>query len=80
MCGCLSLSPQLGTWPATQACALTGVRSRALNSLSHTSQGPSDDFISHIFNVALLHFKEAEYLTPQELFLGEGILCYEKTP
>ena len=38
--------PQLGTWPATQACALTGnqigellVHRLALNSLSHTSQG-----------------------------------------
>ena len=38
--------PQLGTWPATQACALTGnqtgdslVHRPALNPLSHTSQG-----------------------------------------
>ena len=38
--------PQMGTWPATQACALTGNRtsdpllcSLVLNSLSHTSQG-----------------------------------------
>ena len=37
--------PQLGTWPATQACALAGnqtgnfsVHSLALNLLSHTSQ------------------------------------------
>ena len=37
---------RLGTWPATQACALTGnqtgdllVRRPALNPLSHTSQG-----------------------------------------
>ena len=40
----LPLTP--GTWPATQACALTGNRTRdplvrrpALNPLSHTSQG-----------------------------------------
>ena len=40
------MHPQLGTWPATQACALTGsqtsdplVHRPALNSLSHTSQG-----------------------------------------
>ena len=40
--------PQLGTWPATQACALTGnrtgdplVRRLALNPLNHTSQGSS---------------------------------------
>ena len=38
--------PQLGTWPATQACALTGnqtsdalVHRLELNPLSHTSQG-----------------------------------------
>ena len=38
--------PLLGTWPATQACALTGTRTGdslvhllALNPLSHTSQG-----------------------------------------
>ena len=38
--------PQLGTWPATQACALTGNQNSnfsvcrpALNPLSHTSQG-----------------------------------------
>ena len=38
--------PPLGTWPATQACALTGnltsdplVHRLALNPLSHTSQG-----------------------------------------
>ena len=44
MYGCLLLS-QLGTWPATQACAPTGNRTRkplihrqALNPLSYTSQ------------------------------------------
>ena len=38
--------PPLGTWPATQACALTGNRTSdplghrpTLNSLSYTSQG-----------------------------------------
>ena len=38
--------PQLGTWPATEACALTGnqtsdllVRRPVLNPLSYTSQG-----------------------------------------
>ena len=43
--------PQLGTWPATQACALTGnqtsgplVRRPALNPLSHTSQGTNKIF------------------------------------
>ena len=40
------MCPQLGTWPATQACALTGsltgdplVCRPAINPLSHTSQG-----------------------------------------
>ena len=44
-------SPLLGTWPATQACTLTGngtsnlsVRRLALNSLGRTSQG---DMISY---------------------------------
>ena len=43
--------PLLGTWPATQACALAGKRTRnpsvcrpALSALSHISQG----FLSHI--------------------------------
>ena len=42
------LPPQLGTWTATQACALTGNRTTdplfcrpALSLLSHTSQGPA---------------------------------------
>ena len=41
-----TLCPQLRTWPATQACALTGNRTSGLqvfrvvlNPLSHTSQG-----------------------------------------
>ena len=48
ICGCLSHAPHWGTWPTTQACALTGngtsdpfVRRPALNPLSHTSQGYS---------------------------------------
>ena len=43
MCGCLSIAPLLGTWPTTEACALTGnqtgdslVHRPALNPLSHT--------------------------------------------
>ena len=46
MCGCLSSAPLLGTWPATQACALTGngtsdplVPRPVLSPLSQTSQG-----------------------------------------
>ena len=44
--GCLLHTPQLGTGPATQACALTGNRTSdlllcgtVLNQLSHTGQG-----------------------------------------
>ena len=43
--------PLLGTWSATQACALTGnltintlVCRPALNPLNHTSQGKTKDF------------------------------------
>ena len=47
MCGWLPLAcPPLGTWPATQACTLTGNRTGdplvgrpALSPLSHTSRG-----------------------------------------
>ena len=45
-CVVVSHAPLLGTWPATQACALNGNRTGdplvcrpALNPLSHTSQG-----------------------------------------
>ena len=49
----LSLAhPPLGTWPTTQACALTGNRTSdplvyrpALNPLSHTSQGRVVSFL-----------------------------------
>ena len=46
MCGCLSHAPPLGTWPSTQACALTGNRTSnplvhrpALSPLSYTCHG-----------------------------------------
>ena len=47
MCDCLSCAPYLlGTWPATQVCALTGNQTSnslvcrlVFNPLSHTSQG-----------------------------------------
>ena len=48
MCGCLLQDPQLGAWPTTQACALTGnqtgdpfVCRPALSPLSHTSSDTS---------------------------------------
>ena len=47
----LLMCPQLGTWPAIQACALTGNRTDdpllhrpALNPLSYTSQGSNGNF------------------------------------
>ena len=52
--------PPLGTWPTTQACALTGNRTGdllvhrpTLNPLSHTNQG-----IVHIFNPFQVNFFE----------------------
>ena len=53
--------PKLGTWPATQACALTGNRTGntsvhrlGLNSLSHTSQGSHQLlFLNSSFNQLL---------------------------
>ena len=51
MRGCLSCTPYWGTWPATQACALTGnwtnnplVHRLALNPLSYTSHGSTWKF------------------------------------
>ena len=52
MCGCLSHAPYLGTWPATQSCALTGnwtsdplIHRPMLSPLSYTSQGKWQYFI-----------------------------------
>ena len=50
------MRPLVGTWPATQACALTGnsngdplVRRPVLNPLSYTSQGYFCNFLNKIF-------------------------------
>ena len=47
--------PQVGTWPTTQACALTGnqtsdplIHRLELNPLSHTSRGCTQSFINKI--------------------------------
>ena len=52
--------PLLGTWLATQACALTGnrtgnplVRRLALDPLSHTSQGSIFNFITLFFSITI---------------------------
>ena len=51
-CVVASCAPLMGTWPTTQACALTGNRTvnpfvcrPALHPLSHTSQSSSEIFI-----------------------------------
>ena len=53
-----SHAPPLGTWPATQACALTGnqtsnpsVHRLVLNPLSHTSQGKTKLYIKFNVNI-----------------------------
>ena len=55
--------PLLGTWPATQACALTGnrtgdplVRRPVLNPLSHTSQARFN-FLIQFFNIFIFRNK-----------------------
>ena len=55
--------PLLGTWPATQACALTGnqtsdplLHSPALNPLSHASQG-----ITYFFPLAYFHWSSWKF-------------------
>ena len=52
--------PLLGTWPATQACALTGnrtgdplIQSPALSPLSHTNQGNSHNSLFRRNNVMI---------------------------
>ena len=62
-CAVASHAPLLGTWPATQACALTGNRTSdllvcrpVLNPLSHTSQGQGPGFLleaGHLSTVCL---------------------------
>ena len=55
--------PLLGTWPATQACALTGngtsdplVRRLVLNPLSHTSQGSMGTFMGIDISAVVFSF------------------------
>nr|XP_053766634.1 bleomycin hydrolase isoform X2 [Desmodus rotundus] len=47
MCGCLSCAPALGTWPTTQACALTGNRTGTQSTELHQPGLKSGDFGSH---------------------------------
>ena len=53
--------PQLGTWPATQACAVTGnptgnpvVHRPMLSPLSYTSQGNTGGFLCEIHTIEIL--------------------------
>ena len=73
--GCL-LRPQLGTWPATQACALTGnhtgdlsVCRWALSPLSHTSPGYSFYFLSN-------SRYSSSVLSPTSLIYHQRISCH----
>ena len=73
MCGYLLRTPLLGTWPATQACALSGNRTRhslvrrlALSPLSHTSQGRYDRFNS-INKYLLIEQSNREFIPPDFL-------------
>ena len=72
MCGCLSCAP-LGTWPATQSCALTGnqtsdhlVCTLVLTPLSHTSQEHSNILIMISIKYSVqnkLQFTKCLYIT-----------------
>ena len=74
--------PQLGTWLASQACALTrnqtsdlSVPRLALSPLSHTSQGYSFYFIIYLFS---LLFPSTSPLTTVSLFsiyMGLFLFC-----
>ena len=62
--------PQLGTWPATQACALTGnwtgdllVLRPVLNPLSYTSQGSKYPLFIFIFWYAVIFKKAIKLIT-----------------
>ena len=84
MCGFLSC-PLLGTWPATQACALTGtltsdplVHRLVFNPLSHTSQGRKKILMSHkIWNICSVELvtREMQIIKPtkRHLFIPNGL-------
>ena len=64
--------PQLGTWPATQACAPTGnetcyflVCGRMPNPLSHTSQGHTDILMGYNINIKIKMLQKLQYLRLQ---------------
>ena len=68
--------PLLGTWPATQACALTGnptgtllVHRLVLNPLSYISQGIMRTFLLNSYTNP--HFTEEETETTELMALGE---------
>ena len=76
MCGCLLHAPNQGTWPATQACALTGIQTGdplghrpAINPLSYTSQGQV-----HVLNTRLsevFQVMKGKDLHPRLLYLAK---------
>ena len=87
--------PQLGTWPATQACALTGnqtsnlsVSRLVLNPLSHTSQGST--FLKYTIPWHLVHLRWCTnhhhylvpkyFITPKEIFYPSAVTPYSSPP
>ena len=74
--------PLLGTWPATQACALTGKRTAdplicrlALNPLSYTSQDSEDtsDLKSEILSAYLNQDSTGKYKTQKGFCIPKGL-------
>ena len=65
----------LGTWPATQACALTGIRthnpllcSPVLNPLSHISQGHTFLFQFDYLHVSNIRLARTTFMTRMLIF------------
>ena len=81
---------QLGTWPETQACALTGnrtgelsVRMLALNPLSYTSQGSAFLFtrnliVKYLLTVFINNIATSYFLTPLSFLTNNGIFFLAK--
>ena len=74
--------PLVGTWPASQACALTGnqtsdplVHRLALNPLSHTSQGKNSLYIIASGSLSNTYFANSVFQYVASLFI---FLCLLK--
>ena len=86
MCGCLSCAPYLGTWPATQACAVTGNRTHSLllfgmmlNHVSHASQGSSELSLYGVPTIQTLNlwdWSSSFILLSSIIYLFGPLLCF----